>query len=372
MTSRERVDRAFRLEPVDRVPIYQAGFSSRAASFVLRREAYVGGGIQQYREAAALWESPAAHAEYLERSFSDACDLCESLDLDLVRTLYWRKEERPVARIDDLTFAYAGGEVWRFDPACETFGCVERPPAPEPDLHRIAEAELRDAHAYAPTEEDFPHLVRALGRFGGRRAIPGTGISIAIPREPTWLEATVLCPSVVDDLLDAQAIAAGKCAAVMARMGLPWCFGGGDMAGARGPLYAPSFFHEHMLPRLQRISGSCHAAGVRHLFASDGNLWPVADDLFGGSGVDGYYEIDGNFMPLRRLRERFPRLVLLGGIRSEVLHLGSVDEVRRETRDAIETAREIGGCVVGCSNQVVAPTPERNLWAMVETIERYR
>jgi hypothetical protein len=372
MLPKERVAAAFEHRPSDRVPIYQAGFSSRAASFVLHREAFVGGGIQQYREAAALWKGGGAHEEFLERSFTDACQLCESLDLDLVRTLYWRKEERPIRRIDEITFEYAGGEVWRFDAHSESYGCITRQQATEPELRRAAERELGDARAYEPTEADFPQLRRACERFGADRAIPGDGISIAVPREAEWLEATVLFPEVVDTVLDAQAIRAEKGAAVMACMGLRYCFGGGDLAGARGPLYSPAFFHEHLAPRLARISDACHAVGVLHLFASDGNLWPIADGLFGRSGIDGFYEVDGNFMPMRRLRERYPRLVLLGGIRSETLHVGTEEEVREETRAALETAKEIGGCVIGCSNQIVAPTPERNLWAMMETMERYR
>jgi len=372
MLPRERVDAAFGFRPSDRVPIYQSGFSSRAASFVLGREAFVGGGIQQYREAAALWQGGAAHEEFLERSFADACEVCESLDLDLVRTLYWRKEERPVRRLDEITFEYAGGEIWRFDPPSESYGCVARPAVEELDLRRAAERELGDAHAYEPTEADFPELRRACERFGAKRAIPGNGISIAVPREAEWMEATVLSPDVVDAVLDAQAIRAAKGAAVMARLGLRYCLGGGDLAGARGPMFSPAFFREHLAPRLARISDACHAAGVLHLFASDGDLWPIADDLFGRSGIDGYYEVDGNFMPLARVRDRFPRLVLLGGIRSETLHLGTEEGVREETRAALETAKQIGGCVIGCSNQIVAATPERNLWAMMETMERYR
>ena len=63
-----------------------------------------------------------------------------------------------------------------------------------------------------------------------------------------------------------------------------------------------------MLPRLQKISRCCHDLGVYHLFASDGDLWPVADDLFGRSGIDGYYEIDKLAgMDLRRLREAQPQ-----------------------------------------------------------------
>ena len=374
MLGRERVAAAFRLEPTDKVPIYQAGFSSRAASLVLGREAFVGGGIQQYREARALMQGGYAHAEFLERSFTDAAELCEKLDLDLVRTGYWRKEEKPIAALDELTFQYANGEVWRFDPPTETYGCVSNPlPAATPEeLTRLADQEVREAEAFAPTEADFPEHQRAVERFGATRAIPGGGVSIAVPRDDAWLEAIVVSPDVVGRMLDAQVIRAQKCAPVMARLGLPYCFGGGDFAGRSGPFYSPRFFHQYMLPRLSLISEACHAAGVFHLFASDGDLWPVARDLFGASGVDGYYEVDGNFMPLARLRDAFPRLKLLGGIRSEVLHRGTEDEVRREAKTAVETARQIRGCIVGCSNQIVAPTPERNLWAMIETVDRYR
>ena len=77
-------------------------------------------------------------------------------------------------------------------------------------------------------------------------------------------------------------------------------------------------------------------------------------------------------MDARQLRARFPRLVLVGGIRSEMLHLGTVAQVIDETRTAIEAAKEIGGSIVGCSNQIVAPTPEENFWAMMETLEKYR
>mgnify|MGYP001315443678 CR=1 FL=1 len=50
------------------------------------------------------------------------------------------------------------------------------------------------------------------------------------------------------------------------------------------------------------------------LYASDGNFWPVADDLFGAAKMDGYFEIDGRAgMDLRKQRKRFPDLTLMGG-----------------------------------------------------------
>ncbi len=182
----------------------------------------------------------------------------------------------------------------------------------------------------------------------------------------------LLDPDIVGKLLDAQVEAAKKNIGVMAELGLRYCFGGGDFAGTRGPFYSPESFHSLMLPRLEKISAACHSSDCLHLFASDGDLWPVADDLFGESGVDGFYEVDRNFMAVPDLRARFSALVLLGGIRSEVLHTGSVDDVRREAGSAVEYAREAGGCIVGCSNYVVTGTPEINFWTMMEELDKNR
>jgi uroporphyrinogen-III decarboxylase len=128
-----------------------------------------------------------------------------------------------------------------------------------------------------------------------------------------------------------------------------------------------------MLPALQRVSAACHAAGCLHGFASDGNLWPVAEDAFRNSGVDFYYEIDRRTeMDLRRLRETFPRLTLMGGIASETLHRGTREEVIQETLSALEVAREHGSIIVGCSNQIVCQTPPENVEVMMETLQAWR
>ena len=99
----------------------------------------------------------------------------------------------------------------------------------------------------------------------------------------------------------------------------------------------------------------------------------MADDLFGRSGVRAYYEIEtAAGMDLRRLRERFPHLTLLGGVNSATLHRGSPEEVRAEVRSALEVAREFGGIIVGCSNLIVPGTPPENVEAMIETLHAER
>jgi len=380
MLPKDRVLAVFEHRPTDRVPIYQAGFSSRAASHVLGREAYVGGGIQQYREARALWEGPDAHAEFLERSRRDAFDLIKVLDLDLVRVAYWRMNERPSARLDDGTFRYGDPEsawyVMRFDPQTELYQVIARSAAPEPVLEDL-EAGVRDdeqaAASYEPRPEHFTDAIAALDRFRQQRAVPGSGMGLAVPREPVWLEACALRPDLVARLLEGQCVRAVRNLEAQAPLGLQFMMGGGDFASQRGPFYSPRLFHDLMLPRLQRISEACRQHGMFHMFASDGNLWPVADDLFGATGIEGFYEIDRRAgMDLRRLRERFPHLTLLGGIGSGTLHLGTVDQVIAETRDALAAAHELGSTIVGCSNQIVTQTPPANIEAMMRVLHEER
>lgn len=99
----------------------------------------------------------------------------------------------------------------------------------------------------------------------------------------------------------------------------------------------------------------------------------MADDLFGRSGVDGYYEIDRRAgMDLRKLRERFPQLVLIGNISSYTLHFGTVEEVVLETLSCLREAKRSRGIIVGVSNYIVPGTPKENITAMIETIRRNR
>ena len=106
MLPKERIDAVFNHQPTDKVPIYQAGLSSRVGSAVLGREAYIGGGIQQYREAKAMWDGEDAHQEFIERSERDAFDIIHTLDLDLVRPAYWRWPTKPTEKIDENTFLF--------------------------------------------------------------------------------------------------------------------------------------------------------------------------------------------------------------------------------------------------------------------------
>jgi uroporphyrinogen-III decarboxylase len=187
-------------------------------------------------------------------------------------------------------------------------------------------------------------------------------------RSQAWLEAVALRPDLVARQLEVRCRRAEQTCEAMARLGFPFIQGGGDFASNSGPNYSPRAFHELMAPRLKRITAACNRYGGYHMFASDGNLWPVADDLFDYAGIDAFYEVDGMFMDLHELRRRYPHLTLLGNICSATLHKGTKEQVVAETRACMEAAEELGSIIVGCSNQIVAGTPEENFWAMMETM----
>ncbi|NQT53846.1 hypothetical protein HQ576_17450 [bacterium] len=378
MLPKERVAAIFEHRPTDQVPIYMGSFSSRVASAVLGRpNACVGGGVNQYYESLALWESDDAHAAFEERTFRDAMDLPEVLDLDYVRPAYWRLRERPAERIDECTFLYgdpgAAYRIMRFDPDTELYQVVDqhpRHPTTIEDIERQVAAMEKGLPDYHPTESIAADTLRAMEVHGDTRGVHAGGIGVGIPnRDAAWLEAVALRPDLVRRYLDVVAERGCRNAEVLGRLGARYAHGGGDFAGAHGPNYSPRAFHELMLPALRKVSDACHTHGVYHMFASDGDLWPVADDLFGASGVDAFYEVDLHAgMDLRRLRERFPHLALLGGISSATLHRGTRDEVVRETMAALDVARQLGSIMVGCSNLIVCQTPMENFWAMMETL----
>jgi len=380
MTRRERVYATFSGEDVDQVPIYCAGMHGRIGDHILGRDAHVGFGRQQYREAMALWHGPDAHAEFVERTYEDTMAWNEAIDADLVFVGGGRFGSTPTRLIDEHTLFFgdedASWYVMRFDPDTELFQRVDGSPVPEPeleDLHAIVERAEQEAAEYAPTPDDFPMQQRALEHFGDERAIFGRGIMVWVPREKVWLEAMLLRPDVVLRWTMALAEKACKAARVMGEMGCRVIFGGGDFAGKNGPLYSPASFKRCMSPAVRKISAGCEEAGVWHMFASDGDLWPVADELYGNCGVHGYHEIDRRAgMDLNKLRDRFPDLRLMGGVASETLHIGTTEDVRDECLSSLEVAKRRGRIIVGVSNTVVAMSPLENVDVMVGTLQGNR
>jgi len=383
MTSRERVFAALEHKPTDLVPIHHIGFSSDVASALIGREAYVGGGIQQWREAVAYWQGEDAHAEYVERSYRDAIDVAIAAGNDIIRPSYWRYNRKPTKRIDENTFLYEYGpeEDWRvlkYDPGSEQCDIVYYKPRPaatfESIEHEIAAAEA-SLDSYRPSREDFAAEIRAKRELGDKYEIRIGGVGVGIPTRgiEIWFEALMLRPDLVARHLDVQVEIARRNVEFLAPLGFRHFWGGLDFASNEGPMFSPQVFKEMIIPRLRAVTEVCHKHNAYHFFASDGEFWSVTDMLFGDKVVDGYFEIDGRAgMDLRKLRERYPDLILIGNISSHTVHLGSKEEIREEALRALEVAKESHGIIVGTSNYFVPHTPIDNVLTLLETIKENR
>lgn len=382
MTSIERISALFEGKVPDKPPLMHISFSSRSASIILGRETYVGGAIQQWREAKALWQGPDAHAEFTERCRKDAIAIAVACNHDMIRTSYWRDKRKPAKRIDEYTFRYedADGnwEVKRLDPVTELYNAVSQSPRKESTLEDLpaiieqmeAQSETYDA-AKDDDYDDAKYMINAVGhKMSIRGAAPWTCVPIS---DPVWLEATMLAPELVGRYLDAQLTVSLKKLKFAVSLGLKYFFGGGDFAANQGPMYSPKIFRELMLPRLKKVSEACRRLGVYHLFGTDGNVWPVAEDLYKASGIDGHYEFDrrAGMNPIE-VHEKYPHLVMVGNISSHTLHTGTPADVEREVRECLDEARKTNKVITGCSNIIISETPAKNIEAMLDTIAKYR
>jgi len=364
------------------VPLNHISISSRVASEILGREACVGGGINQWRETVALWNGSDAHGEFVERTRKDSIDIAIALDHDLVRPDYWRDCRKPTARIDEYTFRYesedgTNWEIKRLNLQSELYNRIDgstRPKLTMDDIEALVERAERLTEQYKPFPDDFSDFCNALDKMGHERDIRCSAIGVGIPvSDPAWLEAALLRPDLVGRYLDAKATRAIKNIEVLAPLGGRMFFGGGDFASDHGPMYSPQVFHDLMLPRLQRISEAAHRLGACHFFGTDGNVWPVAKDLYGQSGVDGHHEVDRKAgMDILDIHERYPNITMVGNISSFTLHTGSPGDVEEETRKCLLEAKKTNKVIAGCSNVIVSGTPMKNVEVMLKTISKYR
>jgi len=121
-----------------------------------------------------------------------------------------------------------------------------------------------------------------------------------------------------------------------------------DMACNRGPMFSPKSFEKILLPAYERMVREYKAAGAKYVaLHSDGDVRSILDMLV-DAGIDGLHPLErrAGLHPVE-LRERYPKLVLLGGMcNSDTLVNGPVERVEAEAREIIDLGRN-GGVVIG-------------------------
>jgi uroporphyrinogen decarboxylase len=157
-------------------------------------------------------------------------------------------------------------------------------------------------------------------------------------------------------------------AAADARLG-PLYFIGDDIAYKKKLLFSPKFLRKTLLPALKKCIEPLKAAGIRVIYHSDGYLMDILDDLI-DAGIDGLNPIEPIAgMDIGALKRRYGKnLILVGNVDcSQVLPLGTVEEVREATRRCLLDAGHGGGLFIGSSSEVTPSAPVENILAFYET-----
>ena len=372
MNSHERITAVLEGGAPDRVPMMEQSVAPSVASAILGRKALTGTTALHCAEAKVLLNGDDdAYTEFIHRVLDDRADFARAMGYDVL-TGPWLLGARPSRQLDELTFLYgdldADWTVRRFDAEAHTFQVVDTS-AGEPPLDEMGR-QVREVEEVAenpqPPTDWFARLTYMQQQFGEEFEIVGGG-GLGIPLAPAWLEATITRPDLVDRLLAARVEIHKPSLKAQAESGVRIVWAGGDLAGNLGPMYSPRTFRELMVPHMKELTGACHALGMKYLYRTDGNLWPLGDDFFLHTGTDGYGEIDGDAgMDVCEVHAKYPHLVLWGGVAcGSVLHRGTVDDVKEAVRHAISGTG--GRLILGSSNAIVHGTPPENIIAMAET-----
>ena len=145
---------------------------------------------------------------------------------------------------------------------------------------------------------------------------------------------------------------------------------GGDVSCDKGPFISPALYHEFILPAIQEHVDLIHGLGAKAVYTSDGNHWPIKDDFFFNSGIDGYKEVDkaaGMTWPRLIAEGVAERVCIIGNLDARhTLCRGTPEEARQETVECLRFGRTTrGGHIFHSSHSVHEDVKGENYHAAV-------
>ena len=146
----------------------------------------------------------------------------------------------------------------------------------------------------------------------------------------------------------------------------------GDLAGEESTMMSPAHFREYIKPYHQTMVDHAHRRGVKIIKHSDGNIWPILDDVL-EVGFDGIHPIQPQCMDIGQVKEYLSgKACILGNIDCRnLLPSGTEAEVEESVRETIEKAAPGGGFIISSSNSIHPACKPENYLAMVRAARKY-
>ncbi|MCP4645075.1 MAG: hypothetical protein GY851_31825 [bacterium] len=350
MTKRERAMRTIRFEETDRVPLYDILQSDPVIEHYAGRPLTYEDGWKTTARAVGRTLDMTRMITGPQRLRTDLGE--DGRRVQVERWTSWTVK-RPFRDFTDLV-PWVEDRIRALN--ATTFGPEDAAP-----FHNHIDQILAIFAEADPTGRDDPTVLVIESGVGLDGMYSGTGMTL-------FTDLLMERPDLVEEWLDARNEAELRRVAVIADpRRFPVALTYDDIAHKTGTIFSPTWLHELWAPRLKRLVDAWHTRDTLCLYHSDGNLWPILDDLV-AAGIDGLnpLEVLAGMTP-KTVRDAYPNLFLTGGIDvSQLLPLGTPDEVRTACRQAIHDTNG-RGYFLGSSTELHWDVPLANARAMFET-----
>lgn len=146
---------------------------------------------------------------------------------------------------------------------------------------------------------------------------------------------------------------------------------GEDICTQRGPMISPDFLEEHYMPQLASCLEPLLEVGCRPVWHSDGDVRPMMDMLLeaGIQGFQGFQPECGVTIEMvaeKRTRDGDPLLIFGPLAVTTELPFCTREEIQEKVRHAIDVCRDRASLVICTSNTINPDVPLENIVAMYE------
>lgn len=226
--------------------------------------------------------------------------------------------------------------------------------------------------------EDFTRVQYVIEKVGKNKA---HFLAITDPFKVSWylrgsmqylLMDYLLNPGLVHDLAHMATDFDMAVIDIATKMGIDALIMPGDLAGEETTLISPEHYREFIKPYHKEIVAYAHQKDLRIVKHSDGNIWPILDDLL-EVGFDGIHPIQPQCMDIAKVKKYLAgKACILGNIDCRnLLPFGTKEEVEEVVKETIEKVSPGGGYIITSSNSIHPACKPENYIAMVKSAHKY-
>ncbi len=232
----------------------------------------------------------------------------------------------------------------------------ELPDPDDPSLYELTRKVIAECRDYSDK------AIGARGRIGVSPTLLSMGMesfSIALHFEP----------GLIEEVMGRYTTWTAKIVQNLNEIGLDFLWFFDDIASNSGSIVSPQTFRDFFMPNMRRVASVIELPWVFH---SDGNLWPLMDDLL-SLGMNGIHPIQPDVMDIKEVKEKCgDKVCILGNIGVDLLARGTPAQVDSLVKERIHTIGKGGGYIITSGNSIPYYCKPENVRAFCNAVRKYR